>query len=90
MPTSSSSSSYLDMFAMMRLESTELQNYTRYSILRERGYDWIRRYDGRRFESIVRRPTVGCIVEIFKQQYPGCVPIDSPKGQRLIHRICYF
>ena len=90
MPTSNSASSYLDMFAMMRMESTELQDPVRYQVLRERGYCWIRRYDGRRFERIVRNPTIGCVVEIFKQQYPGCIPMDSSRAQKLIRRLCYF
>ncbi len=75
---------------MVRLETTELQDPVRYKILQERGYAWIRRYDGCRFERIVRNPTVGCVVELFKQQHPGCIPLESWRAQKLIRRVCYF
>jgi len=51
---------------------------------------WIRRDDARRFEEITRRPTIGCHVEVFKVQQLNCVPIQSPYGQKLIRKLCYF
>jgi hypothetical protein len=35
-------------------------------------------------------PTVGCLVELSHYMQQGCVPINSIKGQQLIHRISYM
>lgn len=82
---------YLDMFAMTRMWSEDLKNPGLYDLwVKHRGFIWIRPVYDRGFANIVRNPTVGRYVELFKAQHPGCVPIDSPEGRRMIRRICYF
>lgn len=85
-----SSLSYLDLFSKQRLWSIDLQKQETYDSLLEEGFKWIRRDDTRRFELITRRPTIGCYVEVFKVQYPGCVLIKSAQGQKMIRKLCYF
>lgn len=82
--------SYLELFQKQRFWSIDLQNQEKYDSLLEEGFKWIRRDDPRRFELITRRPTIGCYVEVFKVQYPGCIPIKSAQGQKLIRKLCYF
>jgi hypothetical protein len=82
--------SYLELFQKKSFWSVDLQNKETYRNLLEEGYMWIRRDDARRFEEITRRPTIGCHVEVFKVQQLNCVPIQSPYGQKLIRKLCYF
>ena len=82
--------SYLELFQKQCFWSVDLQNKEQYTLLIEKGYKWIRRDDTRRFDEITRRPTIGCYVEVFKFRRAGCVPIVSPQGHKLIHRVCYF
>lgn len=56
----------------------------------DRGFVWVRRLDHRRFEQIVRNPTIGCLVEFSVAQDVGCVAVDSPVGRKLLTKKCYF
>ena len=82
--------SYSDGFRCMRIETVELQKPGVVEALLEEGFRFIRRYDQRRFDKIVRNPTMGCVVELFFLQHPYCVPLDSAKARALIKRQCYF
>jgi hypothetical protein len=77
------------MYRMIRVSTLELQNKEILDNLKNQGFSWIRRYN-RSFEHIVRDPTIGCIVELYTCRYPGCIPLNSPKANKLIHRVCYF
>jgi hypothetical protein len=74
----------------MRISTLELQEPGVTERLLEEGFRYIRRYDDRRFERIVRNPTIGCIVELFFLEHVRCVPLDSAKARALIRRKCYF
>lgn len=58
--------------------------------MQEKGMVWMRRHVIPNYNRIVRCPTVGHPVELFKVYMPGSVHIDSPAGQRMIRRLCYF
>lgn len=82
---------YLDMFAMTRMWSEDLKNPGLYDLwVKEKGFVWIRPVYERHFSQIVRNPTVGRYVELCKVQQLGCVPINSPEGRRIIHKLCFF
>ena len=82
---------YLDMFAATRMWSERLKNPATYDLwVKEKGFIWIRPVYERKFTQIVRDPTIGRYVELYKFEHPGCVPITSAEGQRMIHKICYF
>jgi hypothetical protein len=61
-----------------------------YEFVKSEGYNHIRRYDERSFDQLLRRPTVGCMIELFQIPHCRTVPIDSPAGKKIINRICYF
>jgi hypothetical protein len=83
--------SYLDMFAATRMWSEDLKNPGVYDLwVRHKGFVWIRPVYDRHFSQIVRNPTIGRNVELFKIQHLGCVPIDSPEGRKIINKICYY
>ncbi len=82
-------SSYAHTFGRMELTTTDLQNEAIFEDCIRRGYIWIKRLE-RRFERIVREPTVGCRVELFTLQHPGCVELRSEKAKKLIQKVCYF
>jgi hypothetical protein len=85
-----SSYSYADIFRCKPFWSQDLLNPTLMRIVREQGFQWIRRLDTRRFEQIVRNPTVGCMVELCYLQQPGCVHLDSPAAKKMLTKLCYF
>ena len=80
---------YTDMFRMVRVNTIDLQDPLTLEYYREKGFNWIRRIE-KPFHEFVRRPTVGCSAELYVVRHVDCVPIDSVKGQKLIHKICYF
>ena len=82
--------SYSSVFQMKRFLSTELNTYDVYAKQLNEGYMWVRRRNPKHFSEIVRVPTVGCYVEIFKIQHPGCIPLDSLKARAMLKKICYF
>lgn len=58
--------------------------------LYKNGFRWIRKYNERKFDYIIRVPTVGFYVEVFVSRHPDCVPIDSYKAKKMIKKLCYF
>ncbi len=82
--------SYSQVFSMRRLNTSDLKNKEYLDDLILKGFIWIRQYHNRHFEDIVRNPTVGCIVEVFRVRYPNCVEINSKYGKKLINKLCYF
>lgn len=68
----------------------ELQTPVMMTWLSASGFKWIRRLNDRKFESIVRNPTIGCYVEVSVLQFPGSVPIDSREAKKMVCRLCYF
>lgn len=70
--------------------TTELSKYDVYNTQLSAGFAWIRRREPKHFADIVRVPTVGCYVEIYKSRYPGTIPLDSSKARAMIKKICYF
>ncbi len=81
---------YSHLFQRRYMWSVELQRPSVYQDILEQGFLWIRQDHSRSFDYYTRRPTVGCRVELYKVYHPDCVPIQSPKGQRLIQKLCYF
>ena len=79
----------LNFFSKRRYLSIELNDPIMISNLKNNGFCWIRRHNKQLF-SVLRFPTVGCILEVSKEWDIGYVPIDSPTGKKLIQRICYF
>lgn len=86
MPTSSS---YLEMFSRVETWTYELQKFGVLEWYRERGFHWIRRVP-QRFERMVRNPTIGCFVELYRVEHAGCVHLDSLAAKKLVKRLCYF
>jgi hypothetical protein len=82
--------SYGDHWRCKPFWSQDLLDPTVMKIAKEQGFAWIRRVDHRRFEQIVRNPTVGCMVELCVLQHVGCVPLDSPAAQKMLKKVCYF
>ena len=82
--------SYSSVFQMKRFLSTELNTNALYSKQLNDGFLWVRRRNPNHFADIVRDPTVGFHVEVFKIQHPGCIPLDSPKARAMLKKICYF
>ena len=74
----------------IRMLSTELQDPFVLHFYMRNGYQWIKMYNDRSYETIVRNPTVGRVVEIYKLYEAGSVAIDSPKGRKLLSKLCYF
>jgi hypothetical protein len=69
--------------------STDLQDATYLEAVRRSGFQWIRvRHQS--FYNSLRNPTVGRLVELYKRRQIYCVPIDSPKGRRIIQKLCYY
>jgi hypothetical protein len=82
---------YSSAFRMKRAYSMDLHNDKELlEELKANGFKYIRRYDNRSFNILLRNPTMGCIVELYQIHYYNCVPIDSPAGKKLISRLCYF
>lgn len=79
---------YSEMFRCTRAWSIELQDPVRLAWMRANGFAWIRPMH-RRWELSVRRPTVGCIVELGVMRQVGMVPLDSAEGRRIIRRLCW-
>jgi hypothetical protein len=77
------------MFSRMEISTRELQRPEVLAAVKAKGFSWIRRRNPP-FDSITRDPTVGCFVELFSLQHPGCVALDSPAAKKLINRVCYF
>jgi len=42
----------------------------------------------RPWAATLRNPTTGRLVEFLQYQDVGCVLVDSPKGRRLLRRLC--
>lgn len=82
--------SYSQMFQRKRFYTYDLQrDDDTLEKLRLEGYKWIGRVR-QPFQSMVRVPTIGCLVELAVYRQVGMVPIDSPQGQKLLWRQCYF
>lgn len=75
---------------MIRMLSIDLRDETYFNMLYDEGFRYIRQYSEKDFKKIIRNPTMGCIVEIFKSKEFACAAIKSPKGQHLINKSCYF
>ncbi len=82
--------SYSDHFRCTRVWSQELKDPWTLAGFKAQGFLWVRRLDHRRFEQIVRQPTVGCLLELCVLQQVGCVPIGSRQAKKWIQRECYF
>ncbi len=74
---------------MFMCMSTDLKDPLYLEGVKRSGYTWIRvRHQS--FYNSLRNPTVGRLVEVFKRRHMYCVPIDSPKGKRIIQKLCYY
>lgn len=84
-------SSYSSMFRIKRTYSTDLRNDPYFfEAVKLDGFKYIRRYEERAFHDVLRRPTVGCMVELFQVPYYRTVPINSHAGKKIINKLCYF
>ena len=84
------SSSYHDPFIMKRMLSSELNKPDVLLRYRMMGFVYIRVHHLPHFENIVRCPTVGRYVEIFKVPHLGTAHMDSKQGQKILNKLCYF
>jgi len=75
---------------MMRMLSIDLRDEAYLNMLYNSGFKYIRQYHVKDFKKIVRDPTIGCIVEIFKIKDSACAAIKSEKGKHIINKSCYF
>ena len=82
--------SYLDYYRRSVCHNHELQKPSYRALMREKGMVWMRRHVIADYHKIVRCPTVGFPVELYKMPVPGSVHIDSAKGRMMIRRQCYF
>jgi hypothetical protein len=81
---------YSDVFSRKRMLNTDLKNQSIYSKLIDQGYNYICRSNCFKFDQVLRFPTVGCYVELFKYPNPGTVLINSSQGKKLINKLCYY
>jgi hypothetical protein len=81
---------YSMQFSKVRILSSELRNPLIYRKYYEKGYRWIRRYNEINFNNILRYPSTGCWVEIFRVHNLNCVELNSKCGRKLINKLCYF
>ena len=81
---------YSDYFRKVWITTSELKKPGVLAKYKKQGFIWIRKLNNKRFENIVRNPTIGCTVELFFLYDTGCVPIDSPQSKKLINKLCYF
>jgi hypothetical protein len=56
---------------------------------RKRGFVFLRRHN-LSFRESLRNPVIGCQVELFSIQVPGSFHIDSVKGKKILHKLCYY
>ena len=80
---------YGHMFGMKLVLSTDLQNREVYNSLIADGFTWIKQKHNAHFDRIMRYPTVGKWLEVSRNWQSQAVPITSPKGQKLIYKLCY-
>lgn len=85
-----STPSYLDYYRRTICHNHELLRPSYKSYMREKGMVWMVRHVISDYNKIVRCPTVGHPVALYKIKVPGAVHIDSPAGRKMIRRICYF
>jgi len=81
---------YSDHFRKTVADTYDLQKPEILESYISKGFKWIRKYNDRSFENIVKDQTIGCTVELFFVKSVDCVRIDSPKGKKLINKLCYF
>lgn len=84
------SSEYSRLFHVRRVHTRDLMVPGVLEHLRELGYAYIRKYECGNYNAILRNPTIGCIAELSYYRQVDSVPIDSPRGQRLIRRLNYY
>ncbi len=82
-------SNYSDLFCMIIMTTRDLQNKKVLENVLNKGYLYVRRRN-LRYNQILRDPTIGCWVELFKQRQTDCVPIESYQGKKLIKKLTYF
>jgi hypothetical protein len=83
------SSTYSQIFQIKRVRTYDLQNPDFLDAMRERGFAYIRRVEFE-YDSILRNPTIGCIVDLSIKPHFGSIPIDSVKGRKLIRKLSYY
>lgn len=79
---------YKHNFNEKRIPSILLRNQDVQARLRSSNLVWIRQVKNV-WESRLRNPILGCIVEIRSYQDQYCVHMDSPKGKKLIWTNCF-
>jgi hypothetical protein len=82
-------SSYSKLFQIKRAYTYDLQNPDVLDKLRKQGFAYVRKvhFD---YDTIIRQPTIGCIVDLSIERHAGSIPIDSEKGRKLISKLSYF
>lgn len=72
------------------VHSSKLRSKTVLDYYKNKGLQWLRRYDVQRFPSMLRNPTMGCTVELSSKPTLYTVHIDSKEAKKIICRECYF
>jgi hypothetical protein len=81
---------YSDVFSKKRMLNIDLQNKDTYNKIYNNGYHYISRFYFGKLFNVLRFPTIGFYVELFKYPQPGAIRIDSNDGKKLIKKLCYF
>ena len=80
---------HTQLFPIKRVYTYDLQNPDVLEKLKNQGFAYIRKvhFD---YDSIMRSPTIGCIVDVSMHPHLNSIPIDSDKGRKLISKLSYF
>ena len=81
---------YSDLFSKKRMLNIDLQNKVIYNKIYTSGYHYISRLHVSKLFNVLRFPTIGFYVELFKYPQLGTIRIDSNDGKKLIKKLCYF
>ncbi len=80
---------YAQKFQIKRAYTHDLQNPETLEKLIKQGFAYVRKvhFD---YDTIIRQPTIGCIVDLSFEQHLDAIPIQSEKGRKLISKLSYF
>ena len=82
-------SSYGKLFQIKRAYTYDLQNPDVLDKLKKQGFAYVRKVNFD-YDTIIRSPTIGCVVDLSFEQHLDAIPIDSEKGRKLISKLSYF
>jgi hypothetical protein len=72
------------------VHNKKLRSKTALDYYKKKGLHWLQRHDYQQFPSILRNPTMGCMVELTSKPSLFTFHIDSREAKKIICRDCYF